>query len=128
MTASSPARRAREAAGLDLHEAAVLARISPETLRRCESAQRFTFVLAQRLAGIYPAPLFSFLPINWGDGRPGTRCDARRRNAREANIGRNSDEGRGRCRPAGGGLGSHHQTSAASTPSLAERLVDDAGR
>lgn len=57
----SPARQAREAAGLSAEQAARRARVSESYLRRAERCG-CSYILAQRLAPLYGCPIDLFLP------------------------------------------------------------------
>ena len=59
---TSPAQRAREAAGLCLADAARRARVSPNYLRRIELHGGAPYVLAKRLCRIYRCSIHLFLP------------------------------------------------------------------
>ena len=59
---TSPAQRAREAAGLSLADAARRARVSPSYLRRIELHGGAPYVLAKRLCRIYRCSIHLFLP------------------------------------------------------------------
>ena len=73
MNPPSPAQAARIAANLTVGQAAVRARVSESYLRDCERAGRFTFCLAQRLAGVYSCRIDDFLPKTMGATDSGTR-------------------------------------------------------
>jgi len=62
----SPAREARETAGLSREEAARRARVSPDYLKKLESGGQFSYVLACRLSRIYGASGRVFLTMGRG--------------------------------------------------------------
>ena len=65
----TPARKAREAAGLTPDQVSRRARVSAAYLLRCERAQSFSLPLARRLAHLYGARLDDFLPQRTGCSR-----------------------------------------------------------
>jgi transcriptional regulator with XRE-family HTH domain len=75
MTCRSPARTAREAAGLDLRTAARRARVSSRYLAHVER-HGAPFCLAERLAGLYQCRIDAFLPT--GGGTSKRRAGAKR--------------------------------------------------
>jgi transcriptional regulator with XRE-family HTH domain len=62
---TSPAQRAREAAGFSLGDAARRARVSPNYLRRIELHGGASYVLAKRLCRIYRCSIHLFLPSSY---------------------------------------------------------------
>lgn len=70
----TPARRAREAAGLIPEQVSRRARVSVDYLPRRERAEDFALPLARRLAIVYSARLDDFLPTrSCGSRRSRTR-------------------------------------------------------
>jgi transcriptional regulator with XRE-family HTH domain len=80
VSALSPARAAREAAGLSLEVAAAKARVSSRYLSGLERSGQFPLHLAERLSRIYGPPigLSDFLPL---PRRQDAKATRRRRGA-----------------------------------------------